>query len=130
MMVMTKRGVGARHSFLRFPIAFKMAAAEGYVPDVLKSSIVNPLPTVSPPQEVKSDLRQIAVTCTIVKVMEGFARSRLITQIAENIDPLKYTREGHSTVGIAYESTSYNLFMRLQTRGNREETFCRLLQGV
>ena len=79
-----------------------MAAAEGYVPDLLKSSIVNPLPTVSPPQEVKSDLRQIALTCTIVKVMEGFARSRLITQISENIDPLKYTREGHSTVGIPY----------------------------
>lgn len=63
--------------------------------------IVNPLPKVSPPQQVKSDLRPIALTCTIsctiAKVMKGFVRSRLITQIAENIDPLQYAREGHST---------------------------------
>ena len=30
--------------------------------------------------------------------MEGFMRSSLITQIAENIDPHQYAREGHSIV--------------------------------
>ena len=70
---------------------------EGYVPDLLKSSIVNPLPKVSPPQEMKSDLRPIALKCTIAKAMWGFERSRQITQIAENIDPRQYAREGYST---------------------------------
>ena len=55
------------------------------MPGLLKSSIVNPLPKVSPPQEIKSDLRPIALTCTIAK--EGFTRSRLIKQISERIDP-------------------------------------------
>ena len=70
---------------------------EGYAPDLLKSSIINPLPKVSAPQEIKSDLRQIALTCNIAKVMGGSVRNRLITQIAENIDPRQYAREGHST---------------------------------
>ena len=29
--------------------------------------------------------------------MEGFARSRLVAQISENLDPRQYEREGHST---------------------------------
>ena len=49
---------------------------EGYVPDLLQSSIVNPLPEVSPPQEIKSDPRPIALTCTIAKVMQGLERRR------------------------------------------------------
>ena len=43
----------------------------------------------------------------MAKVMEGFARSRLITQTDENIDPRQYAREGHST--------SFSLFTRQQT---------------
>ena len=29
--------------------------------------------------------------------MEGFARSRLVEQISENLDPRQYAKEGHST---------------------------------
>ena len=51
---------------------YNRSPVEGYVPSLLKSAIVNPLPKVSPPKEIKSDLRPIALTCTIAKVMEGF----------------------------------------------------------
>ena len=37
---------------------------KGYVPDLLKRSIINPLPKVSPSQEIQSDLRPISLTCT------------------------------------------------------------------
>ena len=37
------------------------------------------------------------MTYTLAKVMEGFARNRLVAQISENFDPRQYTREGHST---------------------------------
>ena len=60
---------------------------EGYVSDLLKRSIINPLPKVSPPQEIQSDLRPISLTCTLAKVMEGFARSRLVAQVSEKLDP-------------------------------------------
>ena len=39
----------------------------GHVPDLLKQSIINPLPKVSPPQEIQSDLRPISLTCTLAK---------------------------------------------------------------
>ena len=35
--------------------------------------------------------------CTLAKVMEVLARSRLVAQISENLDPRQYAREGHST---------------------------------
>ena len=36
-------------------------------------------------------------TCILAKVMEGFARSRLLAQVSEKLDPRQYAREGHST---------------------------------
>lgn len=72
---------------------YNRSLVEGYVPGLLKSSIANPLPKVSPPQEIKSDLRSIALTCTIPS--EGFTRSRLIKQIAGKINPRQYARERH-----------------------------------
>ena len=76
---------------------YNCSLREGYVSDLLKRSIINPLPKVSPPQEIQSDLRPISLTCTLAKVMEGFARSRLVVQILENLDPRQYARERHST---------------------------------
>ena len=64
---------------------YNRSLVEGYVPGLLKSCIVSPLPKVSPAQQIKSDLRPIALSCTIAK--EGFTSSRLIKQIAEKIDP-------------------------------------------
>ena len=76
---------------------YNCSLREGYVPDLLKRSIINPLPKVSPPQEIQTDLRAVSLTCTLAKVMEGFARSRLVAQISENLDQRQYAREGHST---------------------------------
>ena len=57
----------------------------GLIPDLQKQCTINPLPKVSPPQEIQSDLRPISLTCTLAKVMEGFARSRLMAQIRKNL---------------------------------------------
>ena len=43
---------------------YNWSLREGYVPDLLKRSIINPLPKVSPPHEIQSDLRPISLTCT------------------------------------------------------------------
>ena len=51
---------------------YKQSLREGYIPSLLKSSIVSPLPKVIPPRAIESDLRPISLTCTFVKVMEGF----------------------------------------------------------
>ena len=59
---------------------------------------INPLPKVSSPNEIQSDLRPISLTCNLVKVMEGFARGRLVSQIPDKLDLCQYVREGHSTL--------------------------------
>ena len=51
---------------------YKQSLREGYIPFLLKSSIVSPLPKVIPPRAIESDLRPISLTCTFVKVMLGF----------------------------------------------------------
>ena len=72
---------------------YNCSLREGYDPDLLKRSIINPLPKVSPPQEIQSDF----LTCTLAKVMEGFARCRLVAQISEKLHPRQYARQGHPT---------------------------------
>ena len=91
---------------------------EGFVSGLLKSCIVNPLPKVSPLEEIISDLRPITLACTIGKV----TRSMFIRQIAEKIDPRQYARQGHSTdVAVIY---------LLQAIHEATDIICILLQRV
>ena len=76
---------------------FNRSVAEGYFPHLLKHSIINPIPNISPPQKIEKDPRPISLTSTLAKVMEGFIRVRLLNQVADNLDPRQYAREGHST---------------------------------
>ena len=47
---------------------YKQSLREGYIPSLIKSSIVSPLPKVIPPRAIESDLRPISLTSTIVKL--------------------------------------------------------------
>ena len=79
---------------------YNCSLREGYVnvPNLLKRSIIKPLPKVSRPQEILTGVRPISLTCTLAKVMEGLACSRLVAQISEKkLDPRQHAREGHST---------------------------------
>ena len=68
------------------------------MPDTLKQSIIMPVPKVCPPQDIKSDLRPIALTSCLAKVLEGFTNKRFLRQVSNTIDPRQYARLGHSTV--------------------------------
>ena len=70
---------------------------EGYMPSLLKSSIVSPIPKISPPASIEKDLRPISLTCTIAKLMESFVCNRLMPQLHNKIDPRQYSLKGHST---------------------------------
>ena len=76
---------------------YNASLIEGYFPDALKASLLNSIPKISPLQQIESDLRPIALTCTLAKVLEGFTRDRLITQGSHQIDPRQFARAGHST---------------------------------
>ena len=65
---------------------YNQSLKESYVPILLKSSIVTPIPKVVPPKDLECDLRPISLTCTIAKVMEGFTCARLLPQLNGKID--------------------------------------------
>ena len=74
-----------------------------------------PIPKVIPPTEIENDLRPISRTCTLAKVMEGFACNRLQTKVDGKIDMQQYARKGHSTTDALlyilqsiYEATDSN----------------------
>ena len=77
---------------------YNQSLREGFVPDTLKQSIITPVPKVCPPQDIKSDLRPIALTSCLAKILEGFTNRRLLAQVSDTIDPHQYARQGHSTV--------------------------------
>ena len=76
---------------------YNSSLKQGYVPAQLKESLVRPLPKVSPPKSVDSDLRPITLTAQIAKIMEGFTLSSLYSQVIDNIDFLQFALPGKST---------------------------------
>ena len=76
---------------------YNSSLKQGYVPAQLKESLVRPLPKVSPPKSVDSDLRPITLTAQIAKIMKGFTLSSLYSQVIDNIDFLQFALPGKST---------------------------------
>ena len=76
---------------------YNQSLKEGSIPTILKSSIVTPILKITPPSDIKADLRPISLTCTLAKVLEGFTCVRLLPQLTGKIDPRQYARKGHST---------------------------------
>ena len=92
-------------------------------------SIITPVSKISPPQDIKSDLRPTALTSCLAKVLKGFTHRRLLKQVKCDIDPRQYAPKGHST-------TSTDLFTPSNTRGSwhrkllYSHIFCQLLKSV
>ena len=75
---------------------YNQTLEEEHIPALLKS-IVTPILKVAPPRETESDLHPISLTCTLAKVMEGFACNRLLPKVDGKINIRQYARKGHST---------------------------------
>ena len=63
---------------------------EGVVPTLWKSADVVPLPKVSTPQSIESDLRPISLTSVIMKHLESFVGDWLWDFVSPHIDPYQY----------------------------------------
>ena len=68
------------------------------MPGTLKQSIISQVPNICLPQNIKSDLRPIALTSCLAKVLEGFTNKRLLGQVSDTTHPSQYARQGYSTV--------------------------------
>ena len=60
---------------------YNSSLIECYFPDTLKTSLLKQISKISPTQRIESAQRPIALTCTLAKVLDGFTRDRLITQV-------------------------------------------------
>ena len=73
---------------------YNQSMKEANIPSPLKSSIVIPVPKISPLQTIENDLRPISLTSTMAKVMEGFTCTRLLKDLEGKIDPRQYAPKG------------------------------------
>lgn len=75
---------------------YNQSLIEGYVPQLLRCSIISPIPKENP-LETFQDLRPISLTCTLAKVMEGLFCRRLLPQLEGRLDKRQFARKGLST---------------------------------
>ncbi len=76
---------------------YNQSLIDGYVPQLLRCSIISPIPKENPPQAIEKDLRPISLTCTLAKVMEGLFCRRFLPQLEGKIDKYQFARKGLST---------------------------------
>ena len=79
-------------SLLAGPITsiFNASIAQGRVPTLWKSADGLPLPKISNPKSVDSDLRPISLTPVLSKLLEGFVFRWLLNHIKLSIDHLQF----------------------------------------
>ena len=69
---------------------FNTSVREGRLPSVWKSATARPIPKVSPPKEIKSDLRPISLTCVIGKELETHVVGWLWDIVRPQMDPYQF----------------------------------------
>ena len=94
----------------------EISLREGFIPPLLKSACVRPLPKKRPAQSVNNDIRPISLTCQISKVMEGLTLSRLAPSVLADLDAKQFATPGKSTE----QAIAYILHLLLENldRGN------------
>ena len=70
---------------------FNASIREGFAPMQWKEANIIPVPKVSPPQSIESDLRPISLTSTLGKVLKTFVGSWIMQNIGSTIDSSQYS---------------------------------------
>ena len=76
---------------------YNASLREGYLPPLLKSAAVNPIPKQRPPRAIDPDLGPISLTCQISKVLESFTLSRILPKLLSKLDSKQFAAAGRST---------------------------------
>ena len=70
---------------------------DGLLHPLLKRAAVSPLPKQRPPASVEEDIRPIALTCQLAKILEGFTLTRILPKILQKLDLNQFAVAGKST---------------------------------
>ena len=76
---------------------YNTSIKQGFLPSLLKSAVICPLPKRRPPKSIECDVRPISLTSHTAKIMEGFTLSRVLPGITERLDPKQFTMTAKAT---------------------------------
>lgn len=80
---------------------FNASVRTGVVPTLWKQANVIPIPKVTPPTSIESDLRPISLTPTVSKILESFVGHWIMEIVADSLDPLQFGGiKGRSTTHV------------------------------
>ena len=88
--------IGRWRKSLPTGVIYHSTLREGFIPPLLKSAIVHPLPKVTNPKCIEDDVRPISLTCQLAKVLEGFTLARVYPSIVGNLDRNQFAVAGKS----------------------------------
>ena len=75
---------------------YNTSLCEGYLPPLLKSAAVIPIPKKRPANDIEKDIRPISLTCQIANVMQGFTLTRILPTILPQLDNKQFAVAGKS----------------------------------
>lgn len=87
---------------------FNASIREGFLPQIWKSANITPIPKVSMPQDITTDLRPISLTSVTMKVLESFVATWIWNSVKGNIHNNQFG-------GIKNSSTTHALVSMLHT---------------
>ena len=77
---------------------YNASRRQGFLPPLLKSADVRPLPKQMPVWCVEKDIRPVSLTCQVAKVMESFTLARLLPKLLDKIDLKQFALSGRSSI--------------------------------
>ena len=103
---------------------YNSSLRDAYVPSLLKTAAVTPIPKQTPPDSIENDIRPISLTCQIAKLMEGFTVTRIMPSIVSQLDKKQFAMAGKST----QQAIVYMLHLALEAldKGGCAVRFCLL----
>lgn len=69
---------------------YNASLCKGFLPSIFKHLSVCLIPKVRTPTSVENDVRPIALTCQLAKVMEGFTLSQVYEPVMGVLDPFQW----------------------------------------
>ena len=76
---------------------YNASLREGFIPALLKTAAVCPIPKTSPSKSIETDIRPISLTCQVAKLLEGFTLARINKPILSDLDKKQFAITGKST---------------------------------
>ena len=73
---------------------YNASLREGYIPSLLKSANVRPLPKQTPVCSIQDDVRPVSLTCQLAKVMEGLTLARILPLLLTKLDSKQFAVAG------------------------------------